>query len=150
MLEHQIKPNNGYFYAHGYGLPPGFPDYQSIDFIRESADAFWGIDKTLPAEVLRRGEPPTLSLQRKSQTRMDTSKLKHGIRKRSSSMRRFLKGSRKISTCCWNSGISCPARISSRISPNTRMMKQNVSSTPSLSLRQDTLIMTLLLYAVLS
>ena len=24
MLERQIKPNTGYFYAHGYGLPPSF------------------------------------------------------------------------------------------------------------------------------
>ena len=57
MLEHQRKPKHGYFYAHGYGLTPGFPDTGRIELIQESANGFWGTQKTLSVEVLGRGNP---------------------------------------------------------------------------------------------
>ena len=58
LLLKVITPDNRYFHAHGYGLPRGFPDPGSLSLIRESADLFWGLEKTLSPEVLARGESP--------------------------------------------------------------------------------------------
>ena len=60
VLERIIKPNAGYYYAHGFGLSPRFPDLGEISLIMKSADLFlfWGLKKTTPPEALARGEPP--------------------------------------------------------------------------------------------
>ena len=134
ILERYIQPDNGYCYAHGYGLPPGFPDVHSLGLIRASADGFWGPEKTLPAEVLARGT--LLSVLTRSRMKKDTLKLKQSSRKRSSSMPRFLKSFmgastlRKISTFYLNPSMSCSARISLLTSPSTAMMRMSVVSTP--------------------
>ena len=57
-LERIIKPNAGYYYAHGFGLHENLPDQLNITLIMESANLFWGVDKTTPPEALARGEPP--------------------------------------------------------------------------------------------
>ena len=64
MLERIIKPNAGYYYAHGHGLSPNFPNQDSPGLIFESASNFWGPETTLPPEALARGErPPVPKIQ---------------------------------------------------------------------------------------
>ena len=58
IVERTRKPNAGYFYKHGFGLRPKFPDLESIALISQSAELFWGIKKTTPPEALSRGNPP--------------------------------------------------------------------------------------------
>ena len=58
--DHLSKPNAGYYYAHGHGLSPNFPDQDSLGLIFESASNFGGMEKTTPPEVLARGNPPSV------------------------------------------------------------------------------------------
>ena len=60
VLERIIKPNAGYYYAHGLGLSPKFPDKGSLELVMESANLFWGVEKTTPPEVLAKSNPPAV------------------------------------------------------------------------------------------
>ena len=60
MSERVIKPNAGYYYAHGLGLRSKFPDQGNVGLVMDSANLFWGVEKTIPPEALARGNPPAV------------------------------------------------------------------------------------------
>ena len=60
VLERVIKPNAGYYYAHGYGLSSRVPDQHHIPRVHDAAYRFWGPETTLTPEALARGSPPAI------------------------------------------------------------------------------------------
>ena len=58
MSERVITPNAGYYYAHGLGLNSKFSDQGNVGLVMDSANLFWGVEKTIPPEALAIGNPP--------------------------------------------------------------------------------------------